>query len=187
MKTESEVRDRVTELLGEELVRRAQEAEERLPRRCTHNHQQPLDTRKHVEGDMNPYYNGVSRGVDDEGNPLPVVQTIGLCMLNEPEKHLTICEDPIDAKRCPFFTPAQGKEELYRTFVEQLQDPTWVRENLSEVHALLWVLDAAQTPSISFWKRLWFKFTRIRVKPALPAFDPSTLLLPPSSDNPPSA
>lgn len=183
MKTADEVRNRVVELLEAELDRRVQEASERLPHRCVHNHRQPLDVRRQVEGGPNPLYNRVTRGAD-AGRGLPVVQEIGLCMLDAetPEEWKgTICDDPIDAKRCPYFVPAQGKAELLAEFTRQLQDSAWVQENFPEVHALLWVLETMQVPRISWWKRLWFSVMRIKVEEVQPAFDP-TKLLPESTD-----
>lgn len=186
MKSESDVKKKIAEFLGVELDRRVREAGERLPFRCTHNHRQPLDARKTVGGERNPNYNRISQ-VSQEGVSLSVVQTIGLCMLDEPGKHLTICEDPLDAKRCPFFCASEGKEQLLQGLTEQLQDPEWVEANMPEVHALLWVLNEMGRPQqlqLSWWKKIWFRFVRIQVEPVLPAFDPAKLLGPASSDEP---
>ncbi len=181
MKNADEVRNRVVELLSAELDRRVLAASERLPTRCTHNHRQPLDSRRRVDGEPNRTFNRISVGTEN-GRGLPVLQTIGLCMLksdNPEEWGGTICEDPIDAKRCPYFNPSQSKEELFSEFMHELQDKEWVKENLAEVHSLLWVLDAMQVPRISWWKKLWFRFVGIRVEPVQPSFDPARLLAAP--------
>lgn len=178
MKTVDEIRDRVVTLLEAELDRRVQEASQRLPHLCTHNHRQPLDSRRSVEGESNPHFNRVSSG-SENGRALPVLQQIGLCMLGveTPEEWAgTICDEPIDAKRCPYFTPLRSKEELLAEFTTDLQDKVWVESNLPEVATLLWVLDSMQVPRISWWKRLWFRAMRIKVEPVIPAFDPVGLL-----------
>lgn len=182
MKTADEVRNRVVELLEAELDRRVAVASERLPYRCVHNHRQPVQSRRNLDGEENPTFNRVSRS--DSGRALPVLQSIGLCMLEAEDPTVwkgTICDDPVDAKRCPYFTPAQDKAALFGEFTEQLTDATWVRENLPEVHALLWVLELMQIPRISWWKRLWFRFMQIKIEEVQPPFDPSKLL-PETSD-----
>jgi len=142
MRGEAEVRSRLNQLLSEELGRRAAFANEKLPQRCVHNYRHPLDQRKSVDGEPNENYNRIT------GNRgLPVIQTIGLCMLgsNDPENWGgTICEEPLDAKRCPDFTPSKTKAELLKEFREQLRDETWTRENFPEVFSLLWLLEEVE-------------------------------------------
>lgn len=177
MKTEEDVRERLQALLVEELDRRLKEASERLPQRCVHNFRHTLDSRKQVGGDPNEEYNRIT---DKKG--LPVVQTIGLCMLGSENPETwggTICEEPLDAKRCPLFTPSKGKDTLLREFSEQLQDLDWVRETHPEIHALLWVLGEIKLPAIPWWKRLLLKFKVIRIEPVVPSIDPTKLLGPP--------
>jgi hypothetical protein len=180
MKTETDIRDRLRVLVGEELDRRVAQAAERLPRRCVHNHRHPLDQRKQVNGEPNDTYNRITstRG-------LPVLQTIGLCMLGSEDPETwggTICEEPLDAKRCPVFTPLKGKAELMQEFEEQLRDAEWVQANLPEVHALLWVLEEVQVPSVPWWKRLLFRFKIIKLEPVTPSIDPTKLLSQSSED-----
>jgi len=180
MRTAEDVRNRVVALLESELDRRVHAASERLPHRCAHNHRQPLDSRRRVGGEANGEFNRISRGTEG-GRGLPVIQSIGLCMLgsdNPEEWSGTICEDPVDAKRCPYFTPTTSKEELFAAFTSDLQDPVWIETNLPEVSTLLWVLEAMQVPRISWWKKLWFQLARIKIEPVNPAFDPARLLLP---------
>jgi hypothetical protein len=88
----------------------------------------------------------------------------------------TICDEPIDAGRCPYFTPSQSKEELFAQFTLELQYPSWVQQALPEVAALLWVLELTQAPSISWWKKLWFRFIRVRLEPVKPPFNIAALL-----------
>jgi len=176
MKTEGEVRARLQELVQAEVTRRFAEIVERLPHRCVHNHRQPLDARKRALGDPNPQYNRISR---ENGAPVP--QTIGLCMLGaeDPVQWAgSICDEPIDAKRCPYFTPAKSREEVSKELDSQLQDSEWVRRNLPEVHALLWVLGETRTPKLHWWRRWFVWLMRPRLETALPAFDPSKLLPP---------
>ena len=163
MKTQQDVQDKLRALLVAELDRRVVIAHKRLPVRCVHNHRQQLDPRKNMEDEPNPSYNRIDR------RRLPVVNEMGLCMLgseNPEEWPGTICEDPIDAQRCPDFTPIQTKEEMLAGFTEQLKDAEWVSENLPDVQALLWVLDDAPANyHLPWWKRIAYRFLRIRVEP----------------------
>ena len=163
MKTNDDVRQKVRALILHEFNRRVAIAHKRLPNRCEHNHRQELDPRKAVEDEPNPSYNRVDR------THLPVLNEIGLCMLgseNPAEWPGTICEDPIDAERCPYFNPTQTKEGMMSEFVEQLQDIDWVAENMPDVMALLWVLDDVPANyHLPWWKRVAFWFLRIRVEP----------------------
>jgi hypothetical protein len=164
MKGQTDIEDRVRFLLCEELSRRVREAESRLPHMCSHNHRQPLDTRKTVEDAPNDTYNRVT---DHHG--LPVVQSIGLCMLNAetPEQWQgTICEDPIDAQKCPWFTPAATKLSIFYSYKSDVENVEWVRAHMPELYGLIWVLDQS-TWGLPFWKRLWFKLLRIQVAPVL--------------------
>lgn len=175
MKPTPEIEARIRFLLCEELSRRVSEAETRLPHLCVHNHRQPLDARKTVEDMPNDSYN---RTTDPNG--LPVLQTLGLCMLgadNPQQWQGNICEDPIDAQRCPYFTPAATKSSIFNSFKANVEDLDWVRRNLPEMYALLWVLDGART-SLPWWKHLWFRLLRIHVAPVLSS-DAVVPLLPP--------
>ena len=106
---------------------------------------------------------------------LPVLQSIGLCGLGMEDAgswNGDVCDEPVDAQRCPHFLPKQDKAELLETFKQQVMDPEWLRENLPEAYALLWVLeDAAPNYHLPWWKRLWFRFWRIRIEPAHPMGD----------------
>jgi hypothetical protein len=167
MRSESEVQDRIRYLLTLELDRRVTSATERLPHLCQHNRRQPLDVRKEIEGQPNPQYNRVS------SKHLPL---IGLCMLGAEDPLSwpgTICEDPIDAKRCPYFTPTQTKETVEAEFKSQIRDLGWVGANLPEVYGLLWALGAMTVPKLPWWKWALFKMLQIRpdrlqAAPALP-------------------
>jgi hypothetical protein len=177
MKALSDIESRIRYLLCEELTRRVREAETRLPHLCEHNHRQTLDTRKTVEDTPNDSYNRTS---DRTG--LPVAQTIGLCMLGaeKPDEWPgNICEDPIDAQRCPYFRPSVTKEALFATFRANVEDLDWVRGHLPELYGLLWVLDETRAYDLPWWKRLWFRMLRIQVAPVL-SNDVTTQLLPPA-------
>lgn len=170
MKTAAEIRDRIRYLLVYELDRRVEEASRRLPHRCKHNHLHQLDARKQVDGEPNFQYNRI-----DAKMP----QTIGLCMYGADDFEQwpgDICEDEIDARRCPWFESIQTKEELLAEFVEQLQEPGWVENNMVDVAQLLWVLDQAEILVLPWWKRLWYRFLRIRVEPVINIKSPLALL-----------
>ncbi len=163
MKAETEVRNRLRGLLVQELDRRTSEAGQRLPRSCAHNHQQQLDFRKTVGGALNTSYNCVSA----EGSP-----EIGLCFhgVQDPKSWSgDICEDVVDAQRCPYFSPKLGREEILVQFRRDLASPGWISENLPGVAELLWVLDLAEVLPIPWWRRLWHRFLHIRVEPVAKA------------------
>lgn len=179
MKTKSEVEARIRELVCSELDRRVAEASERLPTRCVNNYRHPLDTRKQLEGEPSPEYNRIT---DKQG--LPVIQTIGFCLLNcgDPENwEGTICEEPIDAKRCPDFKPMKTKADILPDLARDLKDGDWVQGNLPELFALLWVLGAVQELRVPLWKRVWLYLTRVRLESVTPRIDTSKLL-PQSTD-----
>lgn len=164
MKSRKEIAARIKSLLQAELDRRLAEAELRLPRRCRHNHQQVLDSRRHLEGDVNEGYNRVAR------HHLPILQPIGLCMMgsDNPEAWQgTICDDPIDAQRCPDFFALQSREEVVAEFRLQLETPEWVSEHLPSVASLLWAIEESPVlPTIPWWRRLWWWATPMRIEPA---------------------
>lgn len=159
MRTEIEVQDRIRYLLTREIDRRMTEATERLPHRCKHNYRHALDVRKEVAGEPNAQYNRVN------GNALPV---IGLCMLGAESPEAwpgAICEDPIDAKRCPFFSPRVTKETVQAEFYEQLRDLDWVSRAMPEVYGLLWALGSSSLPKLPWWKRLVYRVLQIHPEP----------------------
>lgn len=134
MKSPTDIRARISRLLVRELRRRLAEAEERLPTRCHFNYRHPLDPRKMVDGEPNPKYNQI----------LPTNQTIGLCMYGaeKPDEWPgNICEDPVDAQRCPYFQAKRTKQEVWVELRGQLQEPLWAEKNLPEVAALAWTLN----------------------------------------------
>ncbi len=163
MKNLDDIKARLRGLITQELDYRVEIATRRLPARCIHNHQQELDPRSEVLDEPNPSYNRIDR------RHLPVVNKIGLCMLgaeNPDEWPGNICEDAIDAQRCPDFTPIQSKPELLEELLGQLKDDVWVEVNLPAVHSLLWVLDdTIANYHLPWWKQLWFRVLRIRVEP----------------------
>lgn len=157
MMTEHEVSDKVRALLRTELRRRLERSP--LPALCQHNHRQPLDYRKSVYGEPNGAYNRISAGAES-GIALPVLQTIGLCMLgaDSPESWAgTICEEPLDAQRCGYFKHKVSREQIYESFRTEVQDLAWLAEHLPAVSVLLWVLGGAVTVAepASVVGRLW--------------------------------
>jgi hypothetical protein len=153
-------------LVVAEIDARFKAATKRLPHMCVHNHRHPLDVRKKVEDEVNEMYNRL-----EKGPRLPVVNTMGLCMLGaeSPEEWPgNICEDPIDAQRCPWFTPLVSRDSIIENFSTQLKDLEWVRQAMPELYTLMWVLEASRT-KLPWWTRLWCWFARdIVVEPILP-------------------
>ncbi len=146
---ESDIQDRIRKLLDEEFQRRVEASQERLPVCCIYNYRHPIDTRKMLMGEENTEYNRITRGDNRAG--LPVMQSVGLCMYGseDPAKWPgTICEDPVDAMRCPpqAFTPKVTPEVVQKEFEAQIKDADWVKKNLPEVSALLWVLGTEKLP-----------------------------------------
>jgi hypothetical protein len=93
-----------------------------------------------------------------------------------------ICEDPIDAIRCPYFNPKKSKQDILDELQLQLRDLAWLKENMPEICGLLWSLNENPRPlAMPWWKRVWFWFLRIRVEP-LVNVDPDRLL-PPKDPN----
>jgi len=183
VRDEEEIRIRVQTLVQDELTRRTEAALERIPCHCVHNYRHPLDARKRSNGDLNPQYNRI---VTERG--LPVVQEIGLCMLNAEtpsEWEGTICDEPIDAKRCPVFSPIMSQQDVLQGLKAQTLDPQWVKDNVPEAHSLLWVLEEIHLPRVPWWKTLLAKlrglrrrFRRNQVERLEPPFDSSKLLPP---------
>ncbi len=201
MRAEAELQNQIRILLDAELNQRLETALAKLPTSCIHNHRQPLDERKLVDGQPNEAYNRIV-----DARSLPVVQTIGLCMLgaeNPEEWNGTICEDPIDAQRCPVFSPKFPKQAVIDKFHEQIRDLNWVHDHLPEIYGLLWVLGpekplepepapvepepeslpvpvvmdsmSPSPPTLPWWKRFICRLLRIDVGPQSPK------LLPPGS------
>jgi len=164
MRSEREIRNRISFLLSEELVSRIESSEKRVPRGCRFNHRQPLDVRKTIDGEANPRYNCVSQS---EKSRLPVQQTIGLCMYGSDGDAWTgdICEDEIDAKRCGKFEPQQTKEEIREGFLRDIRDPGWMSSNMAEVSTLLWVLELMSVSTLPWWLWLWYRFRRVSIEP----------------------
>ena len=162
MKNVNSIEERLRQLLAEELDRRLKEASTRLPRLCTHNHQQPLDVRRLVHGETNDYHNRIAR---DDGSS--VGQTLGLCMYgaSSPEEWPgNICEDPIDAQRCPLFTPILSKDIIWKAFEHEVRDIEWLRKSMPEAYALFWVLEGSDIPRLSWWRRFLFRIHVIRIE-----------------------
>jgi hypothetical protein len=170
LKDSTEILTRARELVYAEMERRLAEAQLRLPHRCVHNHRQSLDLRRTVEGEPNPTFNRVL----NDGS-----QTIGLCMLgssNPDDWQGTICEDPIDAQRCPYFVPVLSKDQVLETFRQDLSDPEWVGQHMPELATLFWVLDTNSLPQLPWFRRLLLRFRSFQVEPLRPATDPAQLL-----------
>lgn len=169
MKTQIEIQDRIHTLLLDEFDRRLQEASRRLPHLCRHNHRQTLDARKQIAGEPNDGYNRVDR------HGLPVVQSIGLCGLGMEDAgnwNGDVCDEAIDAQRCPHFQPTLDKPALLESFKQQVTSPEWLQAHLPEVYGLMWALESTSSNfHLPWWKRLWFRLWRFRVEPIKPMSD----------------
>ena len=136
---------------------------------CRFHIENPLDGRPTVNGLSNENYNRVTRGPH-----LPVFNTIGLCGHPYENKELgdnwagNLCDDDVTAERCPLFSPFLTKQELWNNMARDVKDVEWVRENLPELHALLWVLDLAQVPIAPWWVRALARLRLLFAKVAPP-------------------
>lgn len=186
MRADADVQNRIRALVIQELDCRIKEASSRLPHLCVHNYRHPLDDRKIVDGDPNESYNRITI---DAG--IPVSRVLGLCMQgqsNPEEWGGNICEDPVDAQRCPLFEPVRTKSNILIEFDEQLNTPGWVEDNLPAVAALLWVMGKMIPTPLPWWKRFWYHWIlRIRVEPVqqVPSID--LILLAETNDQSPGA
>lgn len=194
MKDQTQVEERLRRLVRDALDKHMASFDEKLPHKCHHNHRQPLDHRKTIYGETNPSYNRISAGRDDTGAPVPVMQTLGLCMYGASSPNGwkgDICEDPIDAQRCPVYNPIKTKEALYAEFMSNASSEEWLKENHPECWSLLWVLGVGlavklpppeepppPAPSLfsallgglrSGWQEFWHPFKK--TTPALPALE----------------
>jgi hypothetical protein len=131
-----------------------------VPCNCRHNYRHKLDVKKSCVSlgmtalESNKNYNKLS--VENLST-----EDIGLCLAgseNAEQWAGTICEDEIDAQRCSNFSLRQTKNEVARKFEAQIKDLEWVKSNLPEIHALLWVLGSGIVHKLPWWKTLWFRF-----------------------------
>jgi hypothetical protein len=178
VKSESEIRNRIDEAVFEEISRRVDALGERVPHKCIHNYRHPLDARKVTEEGFNPQYNRMT-----SEKRLPVLQTVGLCLLGSEDPSAwggTICDEPIDAKRCPVFTPFKTKEDLVTEVKEQMADEVWLKEHMPEVYALSWAVGMVVGPRLSWWARFLLWIRRVTLEPQVAPFS-SDKLLPPGS------
>ena len=166
MRDQGAIRARIKTLLVEELQDRVREAQRRLPHLCVHNHAQIMDSTRELDGESNPGYNRLDR------RHLPVASSVGLCMLGAEDIDQwpgNICDEPLDAQRCPYFEAKLGKAELLSVFRTQVQSVDWLTENMPEVASLVWVLgDTPANHHLPWWARWWFWSLRLRKEPLQP-------------------
>lgn len=168
MRTEQELKARVRELVAQELNHRITEAGRRLPSYCLHHFDHTLDSRKTVDGFPNPDYNRITTHLS----------VIGLCNLGveDPESwNGTICDEEIDAKKCPKFQSIKKKSDIIAELESDLKNPVWLKENMPELSTLVWVLSSVEL-RVPLWRRVLMFLRVIRVEPKAPSFDPSILM-----------
>jgi hypothetical protein len=88
----------------------------------------------------------------------------------------TICDEPIDAKRCPYFSPTSTETSIKEELLSQMQDLDWVKQNLPDAYQLLWVLEKVSVPRLPWWKRLLLRLTKPQPELLAPQFDATKLL-----------
>jgi hypothetical protein len=162
LKTPEEIYLKASEALTAEIEKRVAEASVRQPHKCLYNHGHTLDTRHLLEGEANPDRNRIVRS---DGSP--VDQTLGLCLYGAEDPTLwpgNICEDDIDALSCPYFTPHESVETVQKQIFLDFSNPDWVRENVPDVGALMWVLELCDVKPVSWWQKVLHVVTR-RSKP----------------------
>lgn len=150
MRAQSDVYSRLRRLLEAEVSNRLSRSLDRLPENCKHNYRQPLDVRPILLGRKNPNYNRISN----------IDQTLGLCMLGSEDSSRwegTICEDPIDAQKCPYYTKRKSYEEVLRELSTDLKNPEWLKDR-QDLQTLAWVL--AKSPKKPWYIRLWHYLIR---------------------------
>jgi hypothetical protein len=153
VKTENEIRKLAEDLLRRDLSDRLAQSSRVLPCNCKYNHKHPLDTRKKVLGCGNSKYNTM----DD------LTRTIGLCMYGAEDPETwpgTICEDDVDAQRCPTFSPLKPSQEVTQEFKSLVQDLDWLEVNIPKVWALYWTIEqrtpiSIPSPPAGVWQRTW--------------------------------
>lgn len=134
MKSESEVKQKLVQLLGRNLEKEFQKKLGRKPSNCVHNH--------------------VHSSLVNRENRIEVEHT-GLCMLNceDPSSwEGRICETAADARFCPYFTPKNDKQKVYEEFMSKVKDLDSLQHEHRDILMLKWVLD---DPSLSIKLSLW--------------------------------
>lgn len=155
---------------------RVKASTERIPHNCTHNHRQPLDLDSHIEGELNPGYNRIQREEPGDGKVhLRMIPEIGICLYKADSVSDwagTICDEPVDAARCPYFTPTETTETLWSKFLEDISNPLWVGKEAPRLSALLWVIDKSPKFALTsylppWWVRaVWRRLFQVKTPPA---------------------
>lgn len=137
MKSESEIRQKYTQLVGRNLEKVFQKRLGRKPHNCEHNY--------------------VQSSLTNKGNRIEVEHT-GLCMFNSNDPASwegKICETAADARFCPYFNPRETKQQVYEDFMGKLADPETLQREYRDLHILQWVLEEQNSPPrLSLWGKL---------------------------------
>lgn len=137
MKSESEIRQKYTQLVGRNLEKVFQKRLGRKPHNCEHNY--------------------VQSSLVNKGNKIEVEHT-GLCMFNSNDPSAwegKICETAADARFCPYFNPRETKQQVYEDFMSKLSDSETLQREYRDLHILQWVLEEQSiAPKLSLLSRL---------------------------------
>lgn len=146
MKSEAQLIDRIKVLLVAEWERRVLVRGTRTPEACRNHHWQDLNLRNTADGTPNDAYNRVAV----EGGT-----RTGLCLYGSRTEEWsgTLCEDAVDAQRCPHFDPLWSPGLMYADYLLDLADLEWVSSSLAEVQILSWALETLPAPPAPSWVR----------------------------------
>lgn len=152
MKTESQVKARLAELIESEYATQVAKRSVLRPTSCKHNYRHPLDTQKYKDGEPNPVYNQLDKV------HLNVLPTIGVCLLGKEDPCTwsgTICEDEEHASSCHDYNPIKTLKDIQKEVSDDLSDKTWLAENRPDILELSWASEDLPRPKgPGFWSKL---------------------------------
>jgi hypothetical protein len=156
MKDEELVRRKLSEIEYQYFLREYRHYFEVLPQNCVHNHKHTPEIVEQDETDLSPT---VKEGDD-----------IRLCMLgsdNPEEWPGNICQDPLTAKRCPFFENKHNHQDALREYKERIADPKVLAHEYKDIAALKWTLESDPPVELSdktLGQRIYFYIFAVFVK-----------------------
>lgn len=137
MRSESEIKNKYSQLLGRNLEKLFQKKLGKKPHNCAHNE--------------------VHSSLVNKDNRIQVEHT-GLCMLNKDDPSSwegKICETTADARFCPYFSPKHTKQEVYDEFMLKTSNNEVLQQEFRDLYILKWALgEEVETPKVSIIDRL---------------------------------